>query len=728
MQRFRWRWIVGCTALLAISLLPAMLLPDDVPTVKAAGTVTAGPPGMKVIKHVIFIVKENRSFDHYLGAFPGVDGATTGVTSTGQVVPLTPGPDVLMNDIDHNWFSSQIGENNGAMNGFDLIDGGNTNGNLLAYTQMTEAQIPNYWAYGRAYAVGDHMYSSLHGPSFPNHLYTIAATSGGVISDPVLPNGAGGSSTGGWGCDQAPDFSVPVMNSEGEISNEYPCFDYQTLADTLAAAGVSWKYYAPSEGEPDYHFSTYDAINHIRNGPAWAANVVPYAQFLTDAQSGKLPAVSWLIPGVENEHPPQSTCLGENWTVKNLNALLNGPDGDSSAVFLVWDDFGGFYDHVKPPTLDNYGLGIRVPFFIISPYAKAGFVTHNRYEFSSVLKFIEELFGLPALSTRDANANDITNAFNFNQAPIPPLLLQTHECPILSTPHVAFGTVPVGTTGSKTIVTLSNFQSTPLSINKIVTSGPFPQTNSCPATLAAGAACKVTIGFAPTSPGVHNGTITITDSDSSSPQTATLVGTGSNLSLQHNSVTFSNTQPLGVPISQSTYVTNIGTAAQTISNVSATGDFAAHSSCTKPLATAAKCLITVTFTPTQTGIRHGYLIITSTDASSPWMVPLQGSMASALKFSAMSLTFPSQTVRTSSAQQTITITNMGSSMLHFGAITSSAEFTDTTTCKAGVAAGASCFIDVTFSPTATGAQTGTLTVVDNDITSPQTITLSGSGS
>ncbi len=727
MQRFHWRWIIGCSALLGISFLPALLLPDAVPTAKAAGTVTPAPPGMNVIKHVIFIIKENRSFDHYFGAFPGVDGATTGVTSTGQVVPLTPAPDQLMNDIDHDWESSLTGENGGLMNGYDLIDGGNTNGNLLAYTQMTEAQIPNYYAYGKAYALGDHMYSSLHGPSFPNHLYTIAATAGGVISDPVLPNGGGGSSTGGWGCDQAPDFSVPVLGTEGEISREYPCFDYQTLADTLAAAGVSWKYYAPAEGQPDYHFSTYDAINHIRNGPAWAENVVPYAQFVTDAQSGNLPAVSWLVAGTENEHPPRSTCLGENWTVNSINALLSGPDGASSAVFLVWDDFGGFYDHVKPPTLDEYGLGIRVPFLIISPYAKPGFITHERYEFSSVLKFTEELFGLPALSTRDANANDITNAFNFKQSPIPPLILQPRDCPILSTPHVAFGDVPVGTTANKTTVLVSNFRSTPLSVTKIATTAGFPQTNNCPASLAPGLICEVNIRFAPTTPGVHTGTITVTDGDPTSPQVATLVGTGSNLQLTHPSMTFPNPQLLGVPISQSTWLTNIGSTAQTITNVAGTGDFAARSTCTKPLATGSKCLITVTFTPTETDIRHGYFIITSTDPSSPWMVPVQGTMATAVKLSATSLTFPSQTIRTSSAPQTITITNMGSSYLHFGAITTSAPFTHTTTCKGGIAAGATCFIDVTFSPTAMGQQAGTLTVVDSDPTSPQTITLSGSG-
>lgn len=301
MKIFRKHWMAGCAAVLALGTL-STISPGPVPEVKQAGSVTAAPPAMKVIKHVVFIVKENRSFDEYFGAFPGADGATTGVTSSGQVVPLTPTPDVMMNDLGHSWFSALISMNGGKMNGYDLIDGANINGNFLSYTQMTEAQIPNYWRYAKTYALGDHMFSSMHTDSFPNHLYTIAATSGGATGIPYSKSGAGVGP--GWGCDSNSNTVVNVQNELGEISDVFPCFDFQTLADSLTTAGIGWKYYAPSQGDYGYEFSSYDAINHIRNAPAWTEHVVPYSQFISDAQKGKLPAVSWLVAGEENEHPP----------------------------------------------------------------------------------------------------------------------------------------------------------------------------------------------------------------------------------------------------------------------------------------------------------------------------------------------------------------------------------------------------------------------------------------
>ncbi len=716
--------IGGGAAVVAVGLF-FILLPRPVPAAKR-GQIPAAVPGMNVINHIVFIVKENRSFDSYFGRFPGADGATTGRTSSGQVIPLEPAPDQTMNDIDHTWSGAVTSMNGGQMNGFDLIDGADNNGNYLSYSSMTESEIPNYYAYARYYGLGDHMFSSIHSDSFPNHLYTIAASSGGVVNIPTTPDVAGSDKTA-WGCDQPPSATVQVLDAEGDISNVFPCFDFQTLADTLSAAKVSWKYYAPSAGERGYNFSTYDSINHIRNSPAWEQNVMPTAQFLTDAQNGALPAVSWLVSGLTSEHPPNSTCFGENWTVDNMNALLNGPDGASTAVFLVWDDFGGFYDHMPPPALDQYGLGPRVPFLILSPYVKSGYITHTRYEFSSVLKFIEERFQLPALSNRDANANDITDAFNFSQTPLAPLTLQQRNCPVLSTPHLAEGTLPVGTTGNNTTILVTNWGTTPLSITKIVSTSEFPETTGCPASLAAGQACKVNISFKPAGTGPRTGTVTITDGDPTSPQVAQLVGTGSNLQFQRPSMTFSAAQVLGTPTSQSMYVTNIGSSPETITGVSASGDYTAKSTCSKPLQPSAKCLITVTFDPTTTGPRYGWLTTVSTDPASPITQRLIGKMATAVGFSAESLTFPPQKVHSSSAPLTITLTNAGSSTLNFGPLKAGGQFTQTNTCKGGVAAKSSCLIDVTFTPTKTGSITGTLTVVDSDANSPQTITLSGTG-
>jgi len=383
-----------------------------------------GGGGLSNIKRIVFIVKENRSFDTYFGQFPGANGATQGTISTGQVISLGPTPDVMPYDLGHSWQDAHTAINNGAMNQFDLVVNGNKNAQYLGYTQFTSPDIPNYWTYAQKFTLADNMFSSLTGPSFPNHLYTVAATSGGAINN---PKGAQNSS---WGCDADPAEVVDVMDKNGAITEQPPCFDFQTLADSLQNAGISWRYYAPPQGQTGYIWSILDAIKHIRLGSLWSSNVVPDTQFVSDAQAGSLPAVSWLVTNMDNsEHPPSSTCAGENWTVQQINAIMQGPLWNSTAIFLTWDDFGGFYDHVPPPTADLYGLGPRVPLLIISPYAKPGNISHTLYEFSSFLVFVETRFGLQSLGGRDTSASSMLDSFNFNQQPLPPLVLTTRTCP-----------------------------------------------------------------------------------------------------------------------------------------------------------------------------------------------------------------------------------------------------------------------------------------------------------
>jgi phospholipase C len=395
------------------------------PPQPTASSPSPPPADFQVIQHIVFIVKENRTFDNYFGTFPGADGATHGTISTGQVVPLGHTPDQTPRDICHEYSCAVEAMDGGKMDKFDLIQGGNVNGDLLAYTQLTENDIPNYFAYARNFVLADHVFSSLHGPSLPNHLYTVAAQSGGVISNP-----SHASASLGWGCDSDDDVTVDVLATDGTQSKQFPCFDFQTLADNLESAGVSWRYYAPPPGHSGYKWSTLDAIKHIRESSLWTDHVVQDTQFAADANSGQLPAFSWLVTSAAlSEHPPFSTCQGENWTVQQINAVMQGPDWNSSAIFLTWDDFGGFYDHVPPPTLDIYGLGPRVPFLVISPFAKKGFISHTQYEFSSVLKFVEERFGLNPLTARDEAANDLLDSFDLSQQPLPPLILQPHSCP-----------------------------------------------------------------------------------------------------------------------------------------------------------------------------------------------------------------------------------------------------------------------------------------------------------
>jgi phospholipase C len=378
------------------------------------------PGGIGNIKHIVFIIKENRSFDQYFGTFPGADGATSGKTSNGKTIALGHTPDIMPHDLGHGWFDAHTAIDGGKMDQFDLVALGS---DLLGYTQMQQSDIPNYFAYAHQFVLADRMFSSLEGPSFPNHLYTVAAQSGGAIGN--LNN----VTNGAWGCDSDAGATVDVMDSSGHIAPQTPCFDFRTIPDSLQSAGITWKYYAPGFGQAGYNWSTLDAIKHIRNGSLWSTNVVSDTQFIADAQSGNLPAVSWLVSGPTSEHPPSSTCLGENWTVQQLNAIMQGPDWNSTAIFLTWDDFGGFYDHVPPPGVDAFGLGPRVPLLIISPYAKQGLISHTQYEFASFLAFLETRFSLKALTSRDAAANNMTDSFDFSQAPRAPFPLTTRVCP-----------------------------------------------------------------------------------------------------------------------------------------------------------------------------------------------------------------------------------------------------------------------------------------------------------
>ncbi len=382
------------------------------------------------IQHIVFIVKENRSFDTYFGTFPGADGATTGLISTGQRIQLRRAPDRMTRDIGHDWEDARRAMNNGQMDRFDLVRDGNVKNDFLSMTQSLASDIPNYWSYASHFTLADRMFSSLAGPSFPNHLYTIAGESGGAINNPNSLR---------WGCDSDIRTTVEVVEPNGEVARRYPCFDFRTVGDNLEAAGVSWRYYAPSQGQHGYIWSAFDAIRHIRQGPLWQTRVVPFQGFVKDATNGTLPAVSWLIPDFDiSEHPTVdafagttmsvSVCEGENWTVQQINAIMRGPNWPTTAIVLTWDDFGGFYDHVAPPRLDHLGLGPRVPLIVISPYAREQTVSHTTYEFASVLQLIENRYKLKALSRREVEANSLLDMFDFSQPAAPPLILPTRKC------------------------------------------------------------------------------------------------------------------------------------------------------------------------------------------------------------------------------------------------------------------------------------------------------------
>ncbi len=401
------------------------------------------------IEHVVFIVKENRSYDHYFGRYPRGDGATSGEISTGRTIPLVRAPDFQRPDLGHTFGAGVVAVNGGAMNGFDLIRNGET---LEGYSSFTRDGIPNYWAYADNFVLGDRTFASMYGPTFPEHLYMVGAQSGGAASNKFGPDGtildAATNNPGGY-CDDPAEFvrafrnldaedRATIMRAE-ENANESviksfwklvrACFDFKVLPDSLNEAGVSWRYYDKNGS----WFNALLAIKHIRYSKYWGPNVVPPERFLTDVQQGRLPAVSWVMPGTnKNEHPAvSSVCAGENWTVRHINALMRSEYWESTAIVITWDDFGGFFDHVPPPHYDYMGLGPRVPLLVISPWARRGYIDHTTYEFSSVLKFIETLHDLPPLTARDRRAADMFGAFDFTRRPdfdARKLILKQRDC------------------------------------------------------------------------------------------------------------------------------------------------------------------------------------------------------------------------------------------------------------------------------------------------------------
>lgn len=432
-MRILRRWYIAMACILCVGIgswyvLPAIFLHHA----RASGqrSITVSTP----IKHIVIMDKENRSFDSMFGTFPGANGATTYSDPQGNIHPLNHQPDHLLNDLGHNHPNAIQAYDGGKMDKFSKVSGAIQNGIDESDSQFYQSDIPNYWKYAQTFTLNDNFFSTITGSSFPNHLFSIAGEDANVDAPPQ--------GSGGWGCDASSNTTVEERAPDGTLTYVFPCFDFMTLGDLLDQAQLSWKYYAPGHGTGGYVWSSYDAIKHIRFGPDWTTHVVPYTQFATDAASGNLPSVSWLVePGKLSDHPPHSICAGENWTVQQINAVMSNPQlWASTAIILTWDDWGGFYDHVAPAAGPNPQIeyGFRVPAIIISPYAKAGFVDHTFYSFPSMLKFAEDLFGLPSLTTLDGQANNMFNSFNFTQTPLPPLVLQQRSCPAAPTINYNF--------------------------------------------------------------------------------------------------------------------------------------------------------------------------------------------------------------------------------------------------------------------------------------------------
>jgi phospholipase C len=224
-----------------------------------------------------------------------------------------------------------------------------------------------------------------------------------------------------WGCDSPPKEKVRVVDEHGHATWVRPCFDIPTIEDRLREAGIPWSYYSATSTQPGYVWSAFSSIKPVFYGNAWKRHVFPVDQVTRDIGAGSLASVSWIMPRFQlSDHPGSNFCYGENWATQVINTLMKSPSWKSTAVFLTWDEWGGFYDHVKPPTVDHFGYGFRVPLIVLSPYAKQGYVDHRTGEFDSMLKFIEDNWGLVPLTSRDANAPSLANAFDFSQTPTKP--------------------------------------------------------------------------------------------------------------------------------------------------------------------------------------------------------------------------------------------------------------------------------------------------------------------
>ena len=387
------------------------------------GQIAASPQNNSPIKHVIILVKENHSFDNLFGRLPGVDGTTTAEVG-GKIVKLNITPDRLKSDIYHNGDMALLATDHRKMNSFSKQRDAIQDGKDVADSQYTRRQIPNYFRYASTYAIADHFFSTILGSSFPNHLVLVSGQNAHAVDNPIhlAPKPQS------WGCDSNKQARVTTY-SNGKLGSTFPCFNISSLADEANAAHKSWRYYAAPFGKLTYIWSSFDAIRKVRYSRQWKTNVTDPTNFAGDVKRGHLAAITWLVPHfVDSEHPNMSECVGENWTVQQVNTIMKSPYWKDTAIVLTWDDYGGFYDHVPPPKRNLYELGPRVPLIVISPYTRSHFVSHKNYDFRSVMKYIEQTFHLPAKMPYDRTVSSIGDMLNLHQKPQPPKVLSTRSC------------------------------------------------------------------------------------------------------------------------------------------------------------------------------------------------------------------------------------------------------------------------------------------------------------
>jgi phospholipase C len=474
------------------SAAPALAACLALPGCLVGGTSTAGSPtgatGIHMIQHVVIVMQENRSFDEYFGTFPGVDGLRM---QNGQFTTCVPDPRGGCQKPFHDPNPVNAGGPHGQANATADIDGGKmdgfvaqaaagrrgcadpndpacTNGGVDVMGWKDARDIPNYWTYAREFTLQDHLFEPNASWSLPEHLFLVSEWSArcadagdpkscvNALQNPNNPQPP--ASTGGNGTRTR--RTANASPSPRPVASLYAWTDLTWL---MGRDHVSWKYYVAPGTEPDCEDAGQQTCVQRKQSAGtpgiWnplpfftdvkqdhqLGNIQDLGHFTADAESGHLPAVSWIVPnGKDSEHPPASTSTGQSYVTGLVNSVMRSPAWGSTAIFLTWDDWGGFYDHVQPPPVDENGYGLRVPGILISPYAKRGHVDHQTLSHDAYARFIEDDFlagqrldpktdgradPRPDVRENAAILGDLRAEFDFTQKPLPPVVLGTSPSP-----------------------------------------------------------------------------------------------------------------------------------------------------------------------------------------------------------------------------------------------------------------------------------------------------------
>ncbi|MEO6836443.1 MAG: alkaline phosphatase family protein [Candidatus Tumulicola sp.] len=441
---------------LAVLLFAVLATACSAPFSQTAVTPSAPRPAMtsdarsspSPIQHVIVIMQENRSFDNFFHGFPKASSATFG-WGHGVKYPLQALPLKWTHDMNHYHIQFLEDYDKGKNDGWnDQIYGFQTGSGCsdprnhpacwifvpgktyqkMAFSYVLKSDIQPYWTMASQYALGDHNFTSNNGPSFGAHQYLIAGQEGHAAEVPsAMP----------WGCDapketlyylqygaaNPPEFPPAVGH---EVLGGDPCFTYPSVADLLDAKGITWRYYVQPAQQDGYWLSAFDAISAVRNGPDWKNVVSPDTAVLNDIAGANLAQVSWVMPhgGASDHAGGGSGAGGPDWVASIVNAIGESAYWKNTAIIITWDEWGGWFDHVVPPQYADpvtgayEGLGYRTPLIVVSPYARAHYVSKQQHETASSLHFIEKTFGLGTLGLADARADAYNDIFDFSQKPI----------------------------------------------------------------------------------------------------------------------------------------------------------------------------------------------------------------------------------------------------------------------------------------------------------------------